>query len=288
MATKSMIPFEIATWYDTWNQIGFNNLLNKKVPLNYATRYNLAFGQLSPAQSGGYTIEMTGPYANQVKEQILAQAPGVVIYAGLGDTGIESTVQDNNTNNNRSTGNIVSWLLSNGYRGISIDAEQEGMSFVTEFISQIGESFSAAGLGIAVSAPWPGSGPVNLYGDNAVQIFNRYVIAIELQDYSSASTIDDAPIWINAGVNANILMGGVCTENSDVQTSLADVQAWTQYALQNGLRGMFSWRLDNDHGSDGETEDVGPTFTGAKMVYDTVSNNNVELAAPIPVFAAVR
>ena len=65
-------------------------------------------------------------------------------------------------------------------------------------------------------------------------------------------------------------MGGVCTENSGVQTSLDDTQAWTQYALSNGLGGMFSWRLDNDHGQDGQKEDVDPTFTGAKTIYDTV------------------
>jgi hypothetical protein len=144
------------------------------------------------------------------------------------------------------------------------------MSSVAEFVTQIGPSFSAAGLGIAVSAPWPGSGPVFLYGAGAIQAFNNYVSAIELQDYSSDSTPNDAPIWINAGIKAGILMGGVCTENSNVQTSLSDTQAWTQYALQNGLRGMFSWRLDNDHGTQGQEEDVDPTFTGAQTIYNTV------------------
>jgi len=67
-----------------------------------------------------------------------------------------------------------------------------------------------------------------------------------------------------------ILMGGVCTENSDVQTSLPNTVAWTQVAMQNQLRGMFSWRLDNDHGRNGQEEDVNPTFTGAKAIYDTV------------------
>jgi GH18 family chitinase len=69
-------------------------------------------------------------------------------------------------------------------------------------------------------------------------------------------------------------MGGVCTENGNAQTSLADTQSWTQYALSNGLRGMFSWRLDNDHGMHGTQEDVDPTFTGAKTLYDTVISNS--------------
>lgn len=271
MTSKATTTFEIATWYDTWNQTGLNNLVNKIVPLNYATRYNLAFGQLSAITGGGgYTVEMTGQFADAVKEQILTQAPGVVIYAGLGDTGIAETVNDNNQNQNRSTKNIVTWLQTNGYSGISIDAESVGMSSVAEFVTQLGPSFKAAGLGIAVSVPWPVDGPAALYGENAVQAFNENVDALELQDYSSLGTPTDAPVWTKAGVKASLLMGGACTENGNAQTSLADTQSWTQYALENGLRGMFSWRLDNDHGTQGTEEDVDPTFTGAQTIYDTV------------------
>jgi Glycosyl hydrolases family 18 len=278
MTSQGTTGFEIATWYDTWNQLGLDNLANGIVPLNYATRYNLAFGQLSGSAATGYTPEMTGQFADAVKGQILSQAPGVVIFAGLGDTGIADAVQDNNQNDNRSTKNIVAWLQDNGYSGISIDAENRTwpppyMPYVAEFVTQLGPSFRAAGLGIAVSAPWPGDGPDQLYGDAAVQAFNDNVDAVELQDYSSADTPTDAPVWTAAGVEASILMGGVCTENSDVQTSLPDTASWTQYAMQNGLRGMFSWRLDNDHGTHGTEEDVDPTFTGAKTIYETVTGS---------------
>jgi hypothetical protein len=266
--------FNIVTWYDTWNLTGLQNLQNKLVPLNYASRYNLAFGQLSPVASGtGYSIQMTGQYAADVNAQIRAQAPGVIIFAGLGNTGVADTVADNNQYQNRSTKNMVDWLNANQYNGISIDAEEpDGMAAVAEFVTQLGPSFKAAGLGIAVSAPWPGGGPVNLYGNNAVKAFNDNVMAIELQDYSSDSTPNDAPVWVKAGIKPSILLGGVSTENGNVQISLADTQAWTQYAMKNGLGGMFSWRLDNDHGLDGQNEDVDPTFTGAKMIYDTVNN----------------
>jgi len=265
-----MANFEIATWYDTWNQLGLQNLIDKKVPLQYATRYNLAFGELESSNSGGYTINMNGNYADQVLQQIKTQAPEVKIYAGLGDTGISQAVNDNQQNNNRSTNNIVSWLQSNGYNGISIDAEGTGMSFVAEFVTQLGPSFKSSGLGIAISVPWPGGGPTSLYGNNAIKAFNSNVNYLELQDYSSGGTPSDVPTWIKAGINKNILMGGVSTENGTVQTSLSDTQSWTKYALKNQLIGMFSWRLDNDHGTHGEHEDLDPTFTGAKMIYDTV------------------
>ncbi len=75
MRTTSV--FELATWYDTWNPLGLENLVNQKVPLTYASRYNLAFGQLSPAPGGGYTVEMTGQYAEAVKDQILAHEIGL-------------------------------------------------------------------------------------------------------------------------------------------------------------------------------------------------------------------
>jgi hypothetical protein len=39
-----------------------------------------------------------------------------------------------------------------------------------------------------ISVPWPGNGPVFLYGENAVAAFNQYVDALELQDYSSSGT----------------------------------------------------------------------------------------------------
>jgi hypothetical protein len=271
--------FEIATWYDTWNQLGLDNLTNKTVPLDYATRYNLAFGGLSGSDSEGYTVEMPGPFADAVKQQILTQASGVVVYASLGPGSypqIVDAVQDNDLYENRSTINIVAWLRDNGYSGISIDAENRTwpgpyMPYVAQFVTQLGPNFRAAGLGIAVSAPWPGDGPATLYGDAAVQAFNDNVDVVELQDYSSTDTPTDAPVWTSAGVEASILMGGVCTENSDVQTSLPDTQSWTQWAMKNGLKGMFSWRLDNDHGTHGQNEDDDPTFTGAKTIYDTVT-----------------
>ena len=280
MTDQTTSTFELVTWYDTWNETGLNNLTSKKVPLNYATRYNLAFGQLSSTGTDGYTIEMTGQYADDVKTQILTQAPGVVIYAGLGDTGIPETVLDNSQNQNRSTKNIVTWLLDNGYKGISIDAEQSGMSSVAEFVTQLGPSFKTAGLGIAVSVPWPADGPQTLYGDDAVQAFNDNVNYLELQDYSSLGTPNDAPVWTKAGIKASMLMGGACTEDGDAQTSLADTKSWTQYAVSNGLGGMFSWRLSNDHGTQGpQHEDVDPTFTGAKTIYDTVNASKEPLSA---------
>ena len=67
--------FQIATWYDTWNKTGLQNLVNLTVPLNYASRYNLAFASLVAADSAGYTIQMTGQYADQVKAQLATQAP---------------------------------------------------------------------------------------------------------------------------------------------------------------------------------------------------------------------
>jgi hypothetical protein len=274
VTSKATTTFELVTWYDTWNQTGLNNLVNKTVPLNYASRYNLAFGQLSAVTGDGYTIEMTGQLADAVKGQILAQAPGVVIYAGLGDTGIADTVSDNNQYQNRSTKNIVAWLHAEGYSGISIDAEGDGMGSVAEFVTQLGPSFRGAGLGIAVSVPWPKTGPEGLYGSNAVAAFNANVDALELQDYSSYGTPNDVPAWTSAQVDAGILMGGACTENGNAQTSLADTRTWTEYALQNGLGGMFSWRLDNDHGTQGTEEDVDPTFTGAKTIYDAVAGSN--------------
>ena len=263
------MSFEIATWYDTWNITGLENLVQQKVPLSYASRYNLAFGEFVPVASG-YSVDLNAQCASQVLAQIRSQAPGVLIYAGVGDTGLSAAVIDNRQNKNRSTANIVAYLQQQGLNGVSIDSESDGMGYVAELVTQLGPSFRTAGLGIAVSVPWPGNGPVALYGKNAVAAFNQYVDALELQDYSSDSTPADAAVWIQAKVPAAILMGGVCTENSGVQTSLENTAAWTLYALQNQLRGMFSWRLDNDHGLDGTNEDVDPTFTGAKTIYDTV------------------
>ncbi|HEU4558026.1 MAG TPA: hypothetical protein VFS20_09260, partial [Longimicrobium sp.] len=102
------MSFEIATWYDTWNSTGLENLVQKKVPLNYATRYNLAFAIFAQV-SNGYTVDLNAQYASQVLSQIRTQAPGVLIYAGVGDTGLSETVADNSANNNRSTANIVAY-----------------------------------------------------------------------------------------------------------------------------------------------------------------------------------
>lgn len=261
--------FQISTWYDTWNLTGLQNLQQQLVPLGYAGRYNLAFGEFVATGSNGYTLDLNAPYAGQVLAALKTQMPGGVIYAGVGDTGLSATVADNRQNNNRSTANIVSYLQNQGLQGITIDSEQSGMGDVVELVTQLGPSFQQAYLGIVISVPWPSNGPVSLYGPNAVAAFNQYVRGLELQDYSSQGTPSDVPVWTAAGVARDLLIGGVCTENSDVQTSLADTAAWTQYALENALQGMFSWRLDNDHGLQGTEEDVQPTFTGAKTIYDT-------------------
>jgi len=273
MPNNTTAVFELAAWYDTWNETGLDNLVNKIVPLNYASRYNLAFAGLVSDPKGGFTIGQFGQYADAVKSQILAQAPDAAIYVGLGSTGLIETVSDNNENQNRSTANLVAWLQANGYTGISIDAEDAlVMKSVPEFVTQLGAAFRQAGLGIAVSVPWPGQGPTNLYGANAVLAFNDNVGALELQDYSSSGSPKDIPIWTQAGVNTNLLMGGVCTENGRAQTSLENTCSWTQYCFSKGVKGFFSWRLDNDHGKDGQTTDADPTFTGAKMIYDTVND----------------
>lgn len=268
--TDGDTPFEIASWYDTWNQTGLDNLTSKTVPLGYATRYNLAFGQLVPSADGSYTVEMTGQFSDAIKNAIQTQAPGARVFAGLGDAGLAGAVSDNNENQNRSTTSIIAWLQSNGYSGISIDAENDGMSAVADFVTQLGPGFRTAGLGIAVSVPWPASGPAALYGQSAVQAFNENVDVLELQDYSSMGTPSDVGPWTQAGIAAAKLMGGISTENGRVQTSLDDTKAWTLYALHNGLAGMFSWRLDNDHGTQGTEEDVDPTFVGAQTIFDTV------------------
>lgn len=261
--------FQISTWYDTWNLTGLQNLQNQLVPLGYAGRYNLAFGEFVATGSNGYTVDLNAQYAGQVLAALQTQMPGGVIYAGVGDTGLSATVADNRANNNRSTANIVSYLQNQKLQGITIDSEGSGMGDVAELVTQLGPSFDAAGLGIVISVPWPGNGPVSLYGPNAVAAFNQYVRGLELQDYSSAGTPSDVPVWTKAGVARDLLIGGVATENGSAQTSLADTAAWTQYALENGLLGMFSWRLDNDHGLQGTEEDVDPTFTGAKTIWDT-------------------
>ena len=265
------MSFEIATWYDTWNRTGLDNLVQGKVPLNYASRYNLAFSVFEKG-GDGYYLTLNGAFAGEVLAEIRRRAPNVLIYAGTdpGGTGLSATVADNRQFNNRSTEHIVDYLLQKRLNGIAIDAEDSGRSDVAELVSQLGPRFKEAGLGIAVSAPWPGSGPVSLYGEGAVEAFNQHVDAIELQDYSSGNT-PNATTWIQAGVRAAILMGGVCTENSDVQTTLQNTADSTLFALKNQLRGMFSWRLDNDHGLQGQKEDLEPTFTGAKTIYDTVN-----------------
>ena len=51
----------------------------------------------------------------------------------------------------------------------------------------------------------PGNGPASLYGNDAVTVFNQYVDALELQDYSSDGTPADVPAWINAGVSPGLL-----------------------------------------------------------------------------------
>ncbi len=56
------------------------------MPLHYATRYNLAFGQLVPQAGGAYSIEM-GNFAAQVKALIHKKRPNAQIWASTGPDG---------------------------------------------------------------------------------------------------------------------------------------------------------------------------------------------------------
>jgi len=136
------MSFEISTWYDTWNTTGLSNLVQKLVPLGYASRYNLAFGEFVSG-ANGYTVILNAQCADQVQAQIQTQAPGALVYAGVGDTGLVATVADNRANSNRSTANIVAYLQKQGLQGITIDSEQDGMSSVAELVTQLGPSFKA-------------------------------------------------------------------------------------------------------------------------------------------------
>ena len=127
---------EIATWYDNWNSIGLANLVAKKVPLTYATRYNLAFASLLTSPDG-YTLGLDQQFGSQVLAQIRQQAPAARICAGIGDAGIAETVADNLQHTNRSTANIVAYLKEQALDGMTIDAEGAGMSSVTALLSQL-------------------------------------------------------------------------------------------------------------------------------------------------------
>ncbi len=220
-SSEATRPFELVTWYDTWNEAGLQNLQNGRVPLGYATRYNLAFGHLAEQADGAYSVVMEA-FAAQVKDLILQQAPtGVKIYASTRPpltSGIADAVDDNRWHDNRSTTAIVAWLKANGYGGLVIDEEDPsvmwdsflGRDVPPHFVEQLGPSFKKAGLEIIVSAPpVPYSGPSNVYGPpRAVELFMAHVAAIELQDYSDHGTIDDANKWIVAGIPAEMLLGG--------------------------------------------------------------------------------
>lgn len=215
-SSESPFPFELVTWYDTWNENALKKLQEERggVPLHYATRYNLAFGQLVPQAGGAYSIEM-GNFAAQVKALIHKKRPNAQIWASTGpDGGVEDAVMDNREHGNRSTTAIVTWLKDNGYHGLVID-EENNTSQVPEFVTQLGPSFKKANLGIIVSAMWPDLGPTGVFGDQAVKAFHQHVAAIELQDYSPSSappgkgTEAHALQWIKAGIPAGgDLLGG--------------------------------------------------------------------------------
>ena len=79
---------------------------------------------------------LNAQFAAQNLDQIKTQAPGALIYAGVGDTGLVATVADNRDNANRSTANIVAYLQQQGLNGISIDSEGDGMSSVVELVPE--------------------------------------------------------------------------------------------------------------------------------------------------------
>lgn len=284
---------ELSTYYTTWNPHGLAALQAGTVPLDLASRYNVAFAAFVPGPDGPTVAFPDDSYGPQIIDELRTGAPTAAIYVTVGDAGMVDCIADD-----RCAPNIAQHLVDQGLHGIEIDAEDlTVMRNVPALVSQLGPAFRPKGLKISVSVPWNAPptpagfgadagcivdyvafGPC-LYGDDPAAVlatFAANVDAIELQTYSVANAPPnpdkiavDASAWVHPGspVTFARLVGGISSEPGKYQTADSDIEAWTQFAADNGMQGMFSWRLDNDHTDPTKGEGIDPTYAGARALH---------------------
>ena len=87
--------------------------------------------------------------------------------------------------------------------------------------------------------------------------------ADDLQSYAQS--------YYDAGFPYEKMIGGVESElgypESGGQDTQKSIQEKCDFAKENNLAGMFSWRLDNDMRSEGSP----PTFQVANLLYEAMS-----------------
>eukprot|EP00927_Polykrikos_kofoidii_P036057 TRINITY_DN3048_c0_g1_i5.p1 TRINITY_DN3048_c0_g1~~TRINITY_DN3048_c0_g1_i5.p1 ORF type:complete len:429 (+),score=60.54 TRINITY_DN3048_c0_g1_i5:105-1289(+) len=100
--------------------------------------------------------------------------------------------------------------------------------------------------------------------------------------------------WKVAGLPKNMIVGGVCTECDGSQfDSLATIESKARYACKSKLRGMMSWRIDNDNFEHNgvcaagwpKPKGSGPTFKGVRRLKDAV-NRHCGNSDPKPLLVA--
>lgn len=260
-AAPGPAPTGLSAWYGGWYQESLDNLTvgseYNPIPGNYVSRYSVAFYKFENS-----TIVPINDTVSAVASKIREQAPSVKIFAGI----------DPNANYGNCdatcTTKVADYLTVNQLDGVNLD-DENNLPLVPQLVKDLKTAFAGKGLEIAVSVPWPSNGP-SAYSSRAfstadvVDIFNRDVDAIELQDYSASGTRYDAAAWNRAGVPYGKLVGGVSSEVGGPYTQMNQVDEWTSFAKQKGMQGMFSWRIDNDTCTSPSTSD--PTFTTAKRI----------------------
>ena len=262
LKTRTDIPFDKVNLI----YIGFINMNYDKT----TNKSSIEFGW--PTQQPTVVKKVT----NLIIEKMQAKNPGP--YAILASTQSSNLVY----NDPDFPTTIVKFLTDNNFNGLDLDIESN-TSIIEPILKQLAPAFNKNNLILSVSVYLD---PIN-YGDLS------YADLVGVQNYGAGDNNLDSfkttmTKWKGFLGSYDKLLGGIssercrfvsgaCTQN-DAYTSSENVRAWSRYAIgldgdkcltliddDHKLKGMFSWRLDNDNSRKGE--DVNPTFAYAKLLH---------------------
>jgi len=257
--------------WDNHNQ-HWQQKFRSDTPFDKLNRLYIAFGKIVKT-NGHFTIAFDGSadHVQQLIERVQTQNPTADIFLTVGgDGGAQS--YGGAANDPDFAENVLSFLNEYGFNGLDIDWENSlNQANLDQLVKNVYATLHANHKKLTLDV-WPF--PVSAYD---MPVLKNNLDQINIMSYGTGLALSDcATAFSNAGFPLNQMIGGIETElgydqfggTTDTLGASGTIAQKANYALQNNMAGMMSWRLDNDYATTDHPNT--PTYQGALQLWNTL------------------
>lgn len=260
----------VAQYFGIWGDQTWNQRLRQDTPFDECTRLYLAFGKIVQSDSHDFGIAIDGDpdHVTQLMSQARNLNPAIEIYLTVGGDG-GGTSYGGAAQDSGFAHRVRDFLTETGLDGLDVDWEQDlDRDLLNKLISNLSAELRDKNLGLTLDV-WP-------YVDAAydMHLLSEKLDAVNIMSYGTGLDLATiAKSYHEAGLPYKQMIGGIITDvgynqfGGTVDTLGADgtIAAKANFALEAGLAGMMSWRLDCDYISP-DNPDY-PTYQGARALW---------------------